>query len=241
MIRALLLALISTSALADVTYEYGQCRFGQADSGTYYQSDKPHSNYLTPRCASVGIAFKMPERWSMPGVGWRAAALFSGSVEARDNLAPMNDGLYDPTPCSNAHWANCNSYFGGSGRMQGIQVSVTKERAIRGRWWAQGEVGLLFFEHFFNGYAKPADFDGEPMVRGGYVQGVSTRWEDAGLNQYSSIFNMPIPMIGASIGYGPAYFAARYHHAPNATELTSRAGLSITDHSVFQLTAGVRF
>lgn len=214
----------------ELQLEYGQCRFGQATDGTYYDSRLDHTNYLTPRCAAIAYAakFKPTTTW-----GYRVAFLQSGSVEGRDNRAQMNDGYYDPNPCSTQHWANCHSLFGGSGRMRGISVSLTKDQRIGRHLWARGEVGAMFFEHFFNGYAKPADFDGSSIVSAGAIAGTALKWEGGGLEQKSSMWNLPLPLVGMTVGYKGLYFAAR-HHFP-----VGREGLSITDHSFTQITGGV--
>lgn len=230
------LGVLGTGLATDLEIEYGQCRFGKAQDGTFYDSKMNPNLYLTPRCAEIAVGSKF--RGST--YGWRVGFIQSGSVESRDSLAPMHDGVYNPNPCSNEHWANCHSLFGGSGRMRGISVALTKEADLGGKWWAQGEAGVLFFEHFFNGYAKPQDYDGAPMVTGGHVAGTAQRWEGANLNQSSKLPGMPIPRFGGRIGYGPLYFSMRYHLPPGTLGLWGHDGSSVTNHSYLQVTAGLR-
>ena len=216
--------------------EYGQCRFGLAKDGTYHDRRFGSHNYLTPRCASIGLAGKFQRfaTW-----GWRVAFIQSGSVEARDNMAQMNDGNPSPHPCNETfgtfvHWENCHGLFGGSGRMRGIKLAVTKEWNLGARWWTQAEAGVEFFEHFFNGYVKPYDFDGAFAPAVGATGGSATKWEGGGLNQESALADKPLPLLGARIGYGPLYFVIRYQFPVN------RPGQSITDHSHLDLMGGLR-
>lgn len=230
-----ILAIGLSGKATELLVEYGQCRFGKATDGTFYDSKMSPKLYLTPRCAEVGIAKKFAgSSW-----GWRIGFLQSGSVESRDSRAPMNDGLYFSEPCSDEHWMNCHSLFGGSGRMHGFSFAITKDKQLGGLWWTRGEVGVLFFEHFFNGYAKPQDYNGGAVVAAGAINGTAQKWEGGSLHQASKLPGMPVPRIGMSLGYGPLYISVRYNFAPGTFGLPGHDGSSVTDHSFTQITAGL--
>ena len=221
---------------AELELELGQCRFGRAHDGTFYDSTMSPRLYLTPRCAELGIA----DRFSGSPWGWRISLLTTGAVESRDSLAPMNDGYYDPNPCTDEHWANCHSLFGGTGRMQGISFAVTRRYDLGRQWWLQSEYGLIFFKHYFNGYAKPQDFHNDSVLAAGLQTGTSDKWEGGSLNQSSRFPGMPVPRIGARVGWKRLYFAARYSFAPGTLGLPGHDGSSVTDHSHLDLMIGIR-
>ena len=123
--------------------------------------------------------------------------------------------------------------------MRGISLVLTRDWALSGRWWTRGEAGVLFFEHFFNGYAKPSDFDGSKVRAAGAVSGTGTKWEGSSLDQSSKFPGYPVPRVGASVGYGPVYLSLRYNFAPGTLGLPGHDASSVTDHSFTELTAGI--
>lgn len=213
-----LAALALTAHAGDVQVELGQCRFGQAANGTYYDKDYNHRNYLTPRCASIGYAAQFKEA---PEWGYRFAFITSGSIEARNNVALSNDGRPITNPCSAAHPDACRINVNGSGRMDGISVSLTRTTYLGHGFRVTGEFGALFFEHFFKGNCDQMDLPAQHQQGGGW-------------DQVSKMGFSPSPMVGVTLGNGPVYVAARYY-AP----AVHRPGLSLTDHSFLQLSVGV--
>lgn len=217
---------IRAGMAGDVAIEYGQCRFGQ--SGAYMDRSMEHHNYMTPRCASIAWS----DRFSSSQWGYRVAYIASGAIEGRDNDALLNDGQYYPQPCSDEFFANCTAKFGGAGRMRGISVSLTKDFSLPYGLTLRGESGLLFFEHYFNGYAKPVNFSG--VTASTWFGGTPQKIEGAPLNQRSNMWSSPpTPMLGVSLHYRSVYVAARYYLP--ATHRT----LSLTDHSFTQLVGGL--
>ena len=225
---------INASKSTELQVEFGQCRFSKAQNGTYYdQGMNPHL-YLTPRCAEIALGGSFAgSQW-----GWRAGFIASGSVESRDSRAWLNDGVIDPRPCPIV-WGNCQALFGGSGRMQGFSFTLTHDYQLGGKWWARGEGGMLFFRHYFNGYAKPEGFNSAILVQQGNYSGTGPKWEGSGLDQSSKWPGMPIPRIGGQLGYGPVYFSLRYNFAPGTMGLPGHDGSSVTNHAFTEVTVGI--
>jgi hypothetical protein len=223
-----LASITSANATGAVEVEYGQCRFSSAQDGTFYDSTMSPHLYLTPRCGEIAYSRKFRgSPW-----GWRVGLIATGSVESRESLASMNDNIPHDAPCSNEDWANCHSYFSGEGRMRGLTLSITREVRLNAKWWTEGEVGVLFFHDYFNSYVKPADFKAVSPIGG-----TSERWEgkaDSGSPGY------PVPRVGARVGYGPAYVAARYHFTPGTLGAPGHWGESVTNHAFLELTVGLR-
>jgi hypothetical protein len=217
----------------ELQLEYGQCRFSKAQNGTYYDQALNPRLYLTPRCAEIGIANKFGgSTW-----GWRIGYISSGSVESRDSRAWINDGNWsDPRPCPEAT-NNCQAIVGGSGRMEGVSFTLTKERKLAGKWWLRGEGGLMFFRHYFHGHAHPEGFDSTPLILDGTFKGTPDRWE--GLDQSSDWKGWPVPRAGLQFGFGPIYLSARYTLAPGAGGLPGHDGSSVTNHAFLQIAVGV--
>jgi hypothetical protein len=199
----------------ELQLELGQCRFGKAPDGTFYQSDYHTSNYLTPRCASFGLADKF-ERGGR--LGWRVAYLVAGSIEARDNTFIRNDDGLRNIPCDpGVTVAGCHATMNGSGNMRGVSFSLTGDLKL-GPVTAIGEGGLLFFKSQFKATATPLYPAPEMEV-----------------NEESTWWDMPAPLLGLTLRYGDVYVAAR-HYWP-----AGHRPLSLTDHSFTQLSVGLAF
>jgi hypothetical protein len=200
----------------EIQLELGQCRFGKAPDGTFYQSDYQTTNYLTPRCMSLGLADKFEKGGR---IGWRVAYIVTGSIEARDNLFIRNDDGLRSIPCDPPNFvAGCHATMNGSGNMRGLSFSGTADLPL-GPVTVTGEMGLLFFKSQFKATALPVDYVGQVME----------------VNEESKWWDTPTPMLGVSLRYGDVYIAAR-HYWP-----AEHRPLSLTDHSFTQLSVGLVF
>ncbi|HUQ25248.1 MAG TPA: hypothetical protein VM140_06225 [Burkholderiales bacterium] len=220
----LLVAIACTPAHAgEFQAEIGQCRFGLERDGTFYQSNLPTHNYMTPGCASVGIA----DRFNDGPFGWRIAFLWTGSIEARDNITTALDvDAFQPNlVCHNAggppgRGRGCLVNHNGNGHTWGFSFSGTVEQKIA---FASvlAEAGLFFFRHSW--HSHPSHID------------CTTCRAAVDYDESSGPLADPIPLLGLTLKVGYLYVAAR-HYWPG-----EHRALSLTNHSFTQLSTGLRF
>jgi hypothetical protein len=101
--------------------------------------------------------------------------------------------------------------------MRGVSFSLTGDLKL-GPVTAIGEGGLLFFKSQFKATATPLYPAPEMEV-----------------NEESTWWDMPAPLLGLTLRYGDVYVAAR-HYWP-----AGHRPLSLTDHSFTQLSVGLAF
>ena len=199
----------------------GQCRFGLEADGTYYQSDRPTKNYMTPRC----LALAWSDRVGRGPLGWRVGFLWSDQIHALDNVATFFDAdafqhnlTCNNTPGSPTRGRGCIVRIRGHGYTVGLSLSGTYEYPIR-RARLIGEAGLFFFRHELRMKIDHIDCTTCPPVR-----------DD---NSRSGPFTWPSPLLGVTLKAGRAYISARKYW-PGEHRL-----LSLTDHSLVELGAGL--
>lgn len=215
------LALLGWQAQAgEVGVALGQCKFGLAPDGTFYQSDRPTSNYMSPWCASLSWA----DRFGGGPFGWRVGFLWSDQIQARDNITTFfdDDAFKHNLTCNNAPGPNqgrgCIVRIRGEGHTRGLSLSGTYEYRIR---WARliGDAGVFFFRHYWRYGVQHIDCTTCPVPTETYSS--------------SGPFAEPTPLIGLTLRAGPAYLSARKYwpaqHRP----------LSLTDQSFTEISAGV--
>lgn len=216
----LLLVACGQAHATEFQMEAGQCRFGLQTDGTFYQSDRYTRNYMTPGCASLGFADKFANR----SFGWRVAFLWTGHIEARDNIATFFDAdAFQPNlVCQNNFGPNrargCLVDVNANGQTWGFSFSGTYEYRI-GLLSLTGETGLFFFRHSFHSHFTHKDCTS--------CRNISDYDESSGPLTY------PSPLLGLTVKVGYIYFAAR-HYWP-----AEHRALSLTDHSFTQLSSGV--
>lgn len=198
----------------DAFFEGGQCRFRTAEDGTFYQADRHTDNYMRPACFSFGVADKLKGNF-----GYRLAFVGTGSIQARDNMAVNDETRYHykgacALPSSEA---GCPVRFNGAGDTYGISASFTYEQPLYGRLSAIAEAGLFYFQHHFKSEA----------------QFVPCCNRQISYNETSNIWDQPSPLAGLTLKYRAVYLAAR-HYWPS-----DHRPLSLTNHSFWQLSAGV--
>jgi hypothetical protein len=218
------------SHAAEAFAEAGQCRFGLAPDGTYYQSDRYTRNYMTPRCGVFGLA----DKFRGSAFGWRVGFLWTGSIEARDNIATFFDAdAFQPNlpPCDISFGPNrargCIVTLNGHGETWGFTFSATYEQRLR--WLTvTPEAGLFFFHHVF--YVQPTHID---CTNCRPIQGSK---------EADGPFTDPSPLLGLTFKVGAVYFAVRRYWAPkhyNVPFIQGRDAPSLTDHSITQVTSGL--
>lgn len=215
--------VLVTGQTTEAQLELGQCRFAAERDGVFYQADRYTRNYLTPRCASLGLA----GRWGESKWGWRLAVLVTGQIQARDNVTTLHDSemgrhdlACDPTPSTPNH--GCLQRHTGSGSVRGISASLTRELFVHGPWSLSGEAGLFFHESRWASRPSHVDCNG--------------CWQhpDYDAGQGSDMLKaMPATLVGLTVRYGSVYFAARRYESPGGRPL------SLTDGTFTQLSAGV--
>jgi hypothetical protein len=218
----ILLALLGGQAdAAEFGVGLGQCRFRLATDGTFYQSDRPTNNYITPRCASLSWA----DRLGSGPFGWRVGFLWSDEIQARDNVTTFfdDDAFQQNLTCNNAgpgpnHGRGCIVRIRGEGHTRGVSLSGTYEYRLR-RTRLIGEAGVFFFRHYWRYRVEHIDCTTCPPMPENYAS--------------SGPFGVPTPLVGLTLRAGPAYLAARKYwpgqHRP----------LSLTDHALTELSAGL--
>lgn len=213
LLGAAVMVIAQGIASPEVQLEHGQCRFGKERNGTFYENGQYTRNYLTPSCASIALADKWASgsRW-----GWRVAYIWTGAIQARDNVAHIDEGN-DSLPCNPpVDFGGCKATFNGSGRMRGVSFSGTGDLRL-GPVTATAEMGFLFFKSQFKAVVTPIDYPGRVMEG----------------NEESKWWDSPIPLAGLTLRYGNVYIAAR-HYWP-----AEHRALSLTDHSFTQISAGL--
>lgn len=217
-----LLALLVAAPVhaTEFQMETGQCRFGLQTDGTFYQSNLYTRNYMTPGCSSLAIA----DRFKESSFGWRIALVWTGQIEARDNIATFFDAdAFQPNlVCQNNFGPNrargCLVNVNAHGHTWGFALSGTYEYRIR--WLLiTSEAGLFFFRHSFHSHADHKDC-------------TTCRY----INDYdesSGPITNPSPLLGVTFKVGHVYFAAR-HYWP-----AEHRALSLTDHSFTQFSSGL--
>ncbi len=200
----------------EIQIELGQCRFGLANSGTFYEEEGgyDHQNYMTPRCGGIGLADKFKDS----SFGWRIAAVRTGNIQARSNVARYGDDQ-NRQPCDPATTIGCKASFTGAGYTYGVSFGLTDEHRV-GDLRVIGEVGLFFFRHAFQATAVAID-----SGAGGEQHYAAT----------SSWTAPPAPLLGLTVRYGNLYMAMRHYFAAGHREL------SLTDHSMTQYIIGLAF
>jgi len=198
--------------------ESGQCRFGLQTDGTFYQSDRYTRNYMTPRCASIAIA----DRFKDGPWGWRVGFVWTGSIQARDNIATAfdADAFQHNLTCNNVPLGGqgCLASVNGWGRTWGFSFAGTYQYRI-GLAALVGEAGLFFFRHRFHSHPVHTDCSNcNPM--GDY-------------DESSGPFAEPSPLLGLTLKIGYLYVAARRYWP------AEHRALSLTDHSFSQLSTGL--
>jgi hypothetical protein len=222
--RALITLLLVACGQAQATefqIEAGQCRFGLQTDGTFYQSNLYTRNYMTPRCTSLGLA----DNFKAGPFGWRIAVLWTGQIEARDNIATFFDadafqsGLTcNNTPGTPGFARGCLVNVNAHGHTWGISFAGTYEQRFA-VVTVMLESGFFFFRHSFHSHATHKDC-------------TNCRY----INDYdesSGPFTNPSPLLGVTFKVGHIYFAAR-HYWP-----AEHRALSLTDHSFTQLSTGL--
>lgn len=233
-----LLGLLSAIVIAsfaqktELQLEYGQCRFDIERYGTFQQPDRYTANYLTPRCASLGLAGRFGSflgdrdsgRW-----GWRVALVVSGTIQARGNVATLYDdeaGRHD-LACGGGHadrnldGRGCLARETGSGDVAGFSVSLTRAFSA-GPIEIVPEAGLFFFRSRFHNHPTLVDC-GDCNPQSDY---------DAG-RRLDIISAPPDALLGAAVRRGSVYLAVRRY-----LPLGHRA-LSLTDNAFTQIAAGL--
>lgn len=213
-VAGFILAIGFPGKAVDLFGELGQCRFGLAPNGTFYESDPgmDYKLYMTPRCGSVGIADKFGEST----FGWRLGYMRTGTIQARGNIARFGDDQ-NRQPCDPKTTIGCKAIFNGSGFTEGVTASLTDEHKWGLGFSTVGEAGLFFFRHRFHATATGTD-----------VEGV---WH---ADEKSSMKDAPSPFLGLMLKQGPIYFGMR-HFFP-----MGHRSLSLTDHSITQYVLGVQ-
>ena len=199
---------------AELQFEFGQCRFGLADNGTFREEGFDYRNYMTPKCGSIGVADKFGES----SVGWRIAYLDTGNIQARGNVARYGDDQ-NRQPCDSKTTIGCRARFNGSGYTYGVMFGLTKEYPL----WifnAQGEAGIFYFRHRFHANAVQVDSGAGPEQQ----YDSTSKWSAA-----------PSPYFGLSLRYSHIYAGARYFWP------TGHRELSLTNHSLTQIYTGAAF
>lgn len=199
----------------EVFSEYGQCRFGLAEDGTFYQSDRHTDNYMRPACAAVGVS----DKWQgSERFGWRVSFLATGSINARGNMAVNDETRGVTTPCNlSVSEANCQIRFDGAGQTFGFAFAFTAEQPLAAHLSASAESGLFFFQHHFKSEARFEQCCGRTIS----------------YNETSKLWDVPSPFVGLSLRYRDLYVAARRYWP------SEHRALSLTNHAFWQFTAGV--
>lgn len=217
---SLVFLLLSFSANAEWQGEFGQCRFTQADNGTFYQSDPGlvYNNYMTPRCGQIGWANKFKDSdW-----GYRIAAVKTGSIEIRGNYVAAGDGDYSGMrdPCDPKTLLGCHALMNGSGHTYGVSLSATREYRYD-QLRIIPEAGLLFYRHTF--HADIEFVEGQPGLKGSYDE--ASNWT-----------GVPALLLGLSFKVGNIKAVVRHY---DTTILGYRRELSVTNHTFTFLGMGV--
>jgi hypothetical protein len=212
-----LLAWLPGASAGEFSAEWGQCRFALEANGTFYQNDRYTRNYMTPRCATLGIA----DRFGDGPWGWRVAVLWTSYIQARDNITTVfdDDAFQHNLTCNNVPIGGrgCLANINGDGHTYGISVGGTYQHRL-GILTLTGEAGLFFFRHSFHAQFRHTDCDRcHPL--GSY-------------DESSGPFTNPSPLLGLTFRVGAVYFAAR-HYWP-----AEHRALSLTNHSFTQLSSG---
>lgn len=194
--------------------EFGQCRFALERDGVFWQSEHYHRNYMSPRCASFGVA----DRFGGSRLGWRVAFLAAGNLEARDNVAMFGDELNHADgvqPCDTKTLLGCRAAFSGTGHTYGLSVSGTHTASL-GRFDLIGEAGLFFFRSVFYMTVRPIDYKGDQQYGT-----LDTGWQ-----------HPPAPFGGVTLRHRDVYAALRYYWPPG------HSGIDLTNHGFTQLALG---
>lgn len=205
----------------ELQLEVGQCRFGVERDGVFYQADQHTDNYLRPACAAIGIADKFK---SAHGFGWRAWFMKTGNLEARGNVATLDEDAHTSGTCDPATGHHCHWRFDGAGSLKGIGASLTAEVPVYERWSVIAEAGVFFFKSSFSVTITPAD----------YV-GASKRGEE-----HSHWTDQPSPLIGLTVrrerpfGLPIAVYGAVRRYWP-----AEHRALNLTDYSHIDLMLGI--
>lgn len=215
MFKRTLLSLALAAPVAahavDLYAELGQCRYGLAANGTFYESDPglDYRNYMTPRCGAVGLA----GAFGASSFGWRVGYLRTGTIQARDNVARFGDDA-NRQACDPVTTVGCRASFNGSGYSEGVTLSLTDTHKWSQRVSTTNEAGVFFFRHRFHATAT-----------GQEIPGV---WH---ADEQSRITDAPSPYLGLIVRYGPVYYSIR-HYFPMGHRALSLTDFSMTSHSI---------
>lgn len=222
MVGAVALAFALPASATEIQAEYGQCRFDAAHNGTFYQEGRYTQNYLTPDCASLGIAGRFVNR----NYGYRAFGIVTGYMQNRDNVATYRDDEIDTAhgscgPMPDGH--NCMTTHNGSGNMVGIGASLVRYIDLPGNWQVTGELGFLIHRvKYYNG----------PKFLGGPNDGAPAGdfKHDERTNDF--LGTLPSTFVGVTLRWRQVYvFARHYSHSGGR-------GLSLTKDNMTNIGVG---
>lgn len=200
---------------ADLSLEFGQCRFGVERDGMFYNADLPHQNYMTPRCG--GLVYS--DKWRDSRFGWSAGLITSGNIEGRGAVARVVDGSHETgLPCDTSTWLGCHATFDGEGKMYGVRLGLNYDHPLPWHMSLRAEGGMLFFRSVYRSTISPVDYTDKE------IKGV----QDSGWN------STPAPWVGVMWRYHDRlYIGARYYWP------AGHRALSLTNHAITELTTGV--
>lgn len=189
---ALLLLILSGFANAgEVSLGAGQCLYGLAHYGTFYQSDRYTNNYMHPTCWAGSYRDQFsPGYWSGKfeslidaklgfEIGWHDF----GKAEGRGNRAVGDEEAGIPgLVCDPSTGRGCEAKFDTWGRVRGLELSLTGTWKWGG-WFSRGKTGLLFYD--MKTHSDVTYFDGSK----------------AEYHEYSGFLNRPAWGFGFAIGH----------------------------------------
>lgn len=207
-------ATIAAEPSPEFFVEAGQCRFGVERDGVFYQTDKHTDNYMHPACASLGFQNKWKgSDW----FGWRVAAIKTGSISARGNVATVDEAQHQSGQCDPNTGMFCLYRFDGRGDLRGLSLGLTGDVRLPAGFKLTGETALLFSKSSFSVTITPISDPNAPERRGE----LHGSWTDT-----------PTMMLGASLRWGPAYVFARKYSA------AEHRSLNLTDYSFWNFGVG---
>ena len=201
----------------------GQCQYGQAGKGIWWNDAYPTDIDLRTTCWQLGVS-RIEGQWRGLDLGWRAAYVDLGKYQADNQFALRDDEqfiMFDAATCVVATGHHCTGRGVMSGRTRGITLSGLTEKRV-GDFTLGLEAGALIYHSRFDVTVTPTSGDGAWSSR--------MVWGGPGIT----------PLIGATAHYGPLFASVRGYADVKAHEPKCQGCSGITDGLAWQAVVGIQ-